>query len=60
MYGDSQPKWMQYLGAVVALVGVVGYVFFGWRFDSSVESLPSMVGAVVAVLVVAWLLYSRL
>ncbi len=52
----SGSKTMQYVGAAVALVAVVGYVVFGWRFGSTEEIAPVALGVVCAVVAVAWML----
>ncbi|WP_276280472.1 hypothetical protein [Halorussus caseinilyticus] len=44
----DQPKPAQLLGALAAVVAVIGYVAFGWRFGG--DSDPAAVGlALVAV-----------
>jgi hypothetical protein len=48
------------LGALVALLAIVGYTVFGWRFGETGGSIPFVLGAAVAILAVGWTLYQRL
>ena len=50
----SSSKLATALGATCFLVGVVGYVAFGWRFDSggsSTATIAALVAALVALTV---------
>ncbi|PHQ38076.1 hypothetical protein DJ69_13510 [Halorubrum persicum] len=55
----SQSKPLQYVGALVALIAIVGYVVFDWRFGESDEIAPFVIGVVCAILAVGWTLYQR-
>ena len=58
MPGRSSPSGpLQYLGAVVA---VVGYAVFGWRFGETESAIPLVVGGLCAAVVIGWTLYQRL
>jgi drug/metabolite transporter (DMT)-like permease len=56
---SSDSNALQYVGAVVALVAVVGYAFFGWQFGETNSITPLAIGVVCAVAAVSWTLYSR-
>lgn len=58
--GRSQSAAIRTIGAVVALVAVVGYLVLGWSFDASGNTVPTAIGIAVAVTAVGWTLYSRL
>jgi len=47
----SQSRALRFIGLLACLVGVVGYVAFGWRFDSSGNS--TVTALAVACVVVA-------
>jgi len=53
----SQSTPLHYVGAVVALIAVVGYTVFGWRFGESGGIVPFAIGAIIAIFVVVWTLY---
>lgn len=53
----SRSKPLQYMGVAVALIAIVGYTVFGWRYGETGEIIPFAVGAVVATLAVGWTLY---
>lgn len=55
----SRSKPLQYLGAVVALLAIVGYTVFGWRFGETDSIAPFAIGVVIAVFAVGWTLYQR-
>ena len=57
---SSESKPLQYLGAIVALIAVVGYVVFGWRFGETDGVLPLAIGILGAIIAVGWTLYQRL
>lgn len=44
---------------VAALVGLVGYTVFGWRFGEADGTLPFVLGLAAAVLAVGWTVYQR-
>lgn len=56
----SQSGLLQYIGAAAALVGITGYVVFGWRFGDSESAIPLAIGVGFAVFAVGWTLYQRL
>ena len=56
----SQSKPLQYIGALVALIAIVGYVVFGWRFGETDGILPLAIGIICVILAVGSTLYQRL
>ena len=44
---------------LAALVGLVGYTVFRWRFGEADGRLPFVLGLAVAVLAVGWTVYQR-
>lgn len=50
---SSNSRPLQFVGALIALVAVVGYVAFDWQFGGSTEPTPFAIGAVVAAVAVA-------
>jgi hypothetical protein len=57
--GRSDSAAVRAIGAIVALVAVVGYLVLGWSFDGSANVTPTAIGIGIAVLAVGWTLYSR-
>jgi hypothetical protein len=57
--GRSRSAAVSAIGAIVALVAVVGYLVFGWSFGGSGDTVPTAIGIIVAVTAVGWTLYSR-
>ncbi|MFB6233202.1 MAG: multidrug transporter [Haloarculaceae archaeon] len=57
--GRSGSPAVRALGAIVALIAVVGSLTLGWSFDGSESTLPTVIGIVVAVSALGWTLYSR-
>lgn len=55
----SDSKLGQYVGAAVALVAVVGYVVFDWRFGDPVSPAPVAIGVACALAAVGWTVYRR-
>jgi hypothetical protein len=55
----SRPKPIKYIGAIVALTALVGYVFFDWRFGEANGTLPFAIGFICVILAVGWMLYQR-
>ena len=55
----SSSKSLQFIGALAAVVGVIGYVVFGWRFGETDGTIPFVLGAVCVVIAVGWELYQR-
>ncbi len=58
--GRSESTAMQYIGAAVFLVAVVGWLLFGWDFQSSDGSIPLVIAAVCVLLAVSVTAYNRL
>jgi hypothetical protein len=54
--GRSNSPAVRIVGAIVALVAVVGYLVFGWSWGPG-DAIPRMIGTVVAVSVIAWSFY---
>jgi hypothetical protein len=57
---SSQAKPLRYIGIAVALLAIVGYTVFGWRFGETGGTIPFAVGAAVATFAVGWTLSQRL
>lgn len=53
----SQSKPLQYVGALVAVVAVVGTVAFGWEFGATDDLAPVALGVVFAVVAIGATLY---
>lgn len=53
----SQSTPLQYVGVIVALIAIVGYTMFGWRFGGDSDIVPFAIGVAVATLAVVWTLY---
>lgn len=53
----SDSTAMQYVGAAVFVVAVVGYVAFGWRFGDLENLTPVVIGALVAAVAVGYTVY---
>ena len=56
---SSGSRSLQYVGAAVALVAIVGSVALGWEFGGTDDTFPLVIGAVCAVVAVGWTLYRR-
>lgn len=56
----SQSKPLQYIGALVALIAIVGYVGFYWRFGENGGIIPFAIGVSCVILAGGWTLYQRL
>lgn len=50
---------LTYVGVVAAVIGVIGFVAFGWRFGGDSGTIPTAVGVAFAAVAVAWTLYRR-
>ncbi len=50
---------LQVVGVFAAIIGVIGYVVFGWRFGEADGILPFVLGAVFAGVAIVWTLYQR-
>ncbi|WP_254840944.1 hypothetical protein [Natronomonas marina] len=57
--GSSDSLAMKVLGVAVALVAIVGYLYFGWSFDGADGIGPTAIGATVAIVAVGWTVYTR-
>lgn len=55
----SSSSALQYVGALAAVVGVVGYGVFGWRFGETGGVVPLALGVICAGVAVVWGLYRR-
>jgi hypothetical protein len=55
----TESRSLQVVGALVALVAVVGYTFYDWQWGSG-DPLPTALGLAVAALAVGVTLYRRL
>jgi cobalamin biosynthesis protein CobD/CbiB len=58
--GRSNSSAVRGIGALVALIAVVGYLFFGWSFNGSTNTIPTAIGIIVAVTAIGWTLYRRI
>jgi hypothetical protein len=56
----SSSNAMQYLGALIAGIAVLGYVVFDWNFGDANGVVPFAMGASVAILAIGLTLYQRL
>lgn len=60
MPGRSSPsRTLQFVGAITAVVALIGYIVFGWRFGDTGASLPFLLGALCVVIAVGWELSRR-
>lgn len=57
---SSQSRSLQIIGALVAVVAVVGTVALGWEWGEADDVVPIAIGAGAAVLAVGWTIYTRL
>jgi len=57
--GRSDSQVVRAIGAIVALIAVFGYLIFGWSFNGSANTIPTVIGIIVAVSAIGWTLYSR-
>ncbi|WP_227355351.1 hypothetical protein [Haladaptatus salinisoli] len=48
-----QSRPLQLVGLLAFVVGLVGYVVFGWRFDSSGSSIVTALGIAGALVAIA-------
>lgn len=58
---DSPPQatLVQYLSVLAAIIGIIGYAFFGWRFGGDTDGAPALLGIAFAVIAISWTLYQR-
>lgn len=54
--GRSDSSVVRVIGAIVAVIAVLGYLVSGWSWGSG-DAIPTGVGAVVAAAVIGWSLY---
>jgi hypothetical protein len=57
--GRSDSPATRAIGALIALIAVVGYLLFGWSFNGSANTTPTAIGVIVAISAIGWTLYSR-
>ena len=57
--GQSDSKGMQYIGLLVFVVALMGWVFFNWNFESSDGLIPVVLAIACVVLVGGVTLYRR-
>lgn len=55
----SSSQTLQYVGVIAAVIGVIGYVVFGWRFGDTDAPLPFVFGVLCVGIAVGWELYRR-
>lgn len=53
-------NFLRALGVLAAIVGLIGYAVFGWRFGGSNGTLPFILGILFAGIAIVWTLYHRL
>lgn len=56
----TQSRGLRIVGALVAIVAVVGTVALGWEWGETSDVLPVAIGIGAAVLAVGWTIYTRL
>lgn len=56
----SSSRTLQYVGAITAVIGVIGYVNFGWRFGETDNAIPFVLGVICVGIAVGWELYQRI
>jgi hypothetical protein len=54
--GGWDPPAIQVVGAMLALIAVVGYLVFGWSLGSG-DAIPTAIGTIVAVSIIGWSVY---
>jgi cobalamin biosynthesis protein CobD/CbiB len=54
--GRSDLPAVRIIGAIVALIAVVGCLVLGWSWGSS-DAIPTTIGAIVAVSIIGWSFY---
>ena len=57
--GHSKSAVFRAIGALVALVAVVGFLVFGWSFNDAGSTVPTAIGIVVAAVAIGGTLYRR-
>jgi hypothetical protein len=55
--GRSDSPAVRIIGAIVALIAIVGYIGFGWSWGSG-DAIPTTIGAIVAVSIIGWSFYT--
>jgi CHASE2 domain-containing sensor protein len=54
--GRSDSPTVRIIGAVVALIAIVGYLVFEWSWGSG-NAIPTAIGTVVGVSIIGWSFY---
>jgi CHASE2 domain-containing sensor protein len=54
--GRSDSPAVRIIGAIMALIAVVGYLIFGWSWGAG-DAIPTTIGTVVAVSIIGWSFY---
>ncbi len=54
--GRSDSPAVRMIGATVALIAIVGYLFFGWSWGSG-DAIPAAIGTIVAFSIIGWSFY---
>lgn len=57
---SSDSTVVQYIGAFVALVAIIGYLAFDWQFGSADGIVPYVVGLGCVIVAIGWTIYQRL
>jgi cobalamin biosynthesis protein CobD/CbiB len=57
--GHSESAAVRTIGAIVALIAVVGYLILGWSFSGSDTTVPTVIGVILAASAIGWTLYNR-
>ncbi len=55
----SNSRPLQTVGVIAALIGVVGFTVFGWRWGETSSLTPTVIGAAFAAIAVAWTVYAQ-
>jgi CHASE2 domain-containing sensor protein len=55
----SSSNVLQYVGVIAAIVGVIGYVVFGWQFGETDSPIAFALGAIRVSIAGGWELYRR-
>ena len=54
--GRSDSSVVRSIGAIVAVIAVVGYLGFGWSWGAG-DAVSTAIGTIVAVSIIGWLFY---
>jgi len=55
----SSSRALEYMGGIAAVIGVLGYVVFDWRFGDTDAKIPFLLGVLCVGIAVGWELYRR-